>query len=242
MQTTYNANQLAIMQAISATMMIILMYKNAFPKVAGILLLLPMAVIILLTKSRTGTLLFALPILIYFLFIIIKEKRIWQGLIVAVAVLLLLVIVQKYFPVVWSGLWDRFTNEEDISGGRTRLNATYFAKWSSNAWCLLFGYGIGAYRKVVGMGTSPHNGFVDILISSGLVGLISLCVQWVTLFRYGAQNISRKTYLIAFLPVIIAAVESFAGQYLTMGYPHMRMCFLLLAASSFATIPQKSES
>ena len=146
----------------------------------------------------------------------------------------------KNFPSLAKGLLDRFTEEEDITNGRNDLLVDYLRIWVSDAWCVLFGYGQGSYLETTGMPTSPHNGLADILISWGATGLVALCVQWATLFRYSAKRIPKQVYLIAFLPALVDVVGGVAGQYLTTGIPHMRLCFLLLAATSFAKESQRT--
>ena len=53
------------------------------------------------------------------------------------------------------------------------------------------------------------------------------------MYRRNRRSVSRQEVLLAYLPAIVAAVISLAGQYTTAGWPHMRLCLLLLAARGF---------
>ena len=81
---------------------------------------------------------------------------------------------------------------------------------------------------------SPHNAIMDILISWGLLGLILISYTCWTMALHGAKNVNKKNRLLAFLPAMVSFVAVMAGQYLTTAYPHMHLCFLLLAVKAFA--------
>lgn len=230
MQTTYNANQLAGMFDVVSAIVLIFMDKKWMPKIIGWLLIGYSFFIILLTRSRMGLLALVLALLIYYWIVIFRKKKPLQGIVMFVVALGVIGVVIQLFPEILQGALSRFINQEDITGGRSELFALYMSAWSDNLWSLLFGYGIGSYQNVVDIWDVPHNSISDILICWGLIGFVLVVITLYTLFRYGKKGVDKKWRLLAFLPAIIALAASMAGQYLTTGSPHVRLCFLLLAA------------
>ena len=237
MVTSYNPNQLAIMQTVSASLVFLLMHKKELPKLIGIIMLVPMAAIVLFTKSRTGTLMFVALMAVYFLYIVLSRKRFFLGLAVAAGAVLLFTVLQIYFPVAMQGLLGRFSGQKDITNGRGDLFVQYMNAWTDDPWCFFFGYGKVSFYDVVDIWQSPHNILTDILISYGLVGLISICTQWWLLIWCSFRKIPKQMRFFAFLPAILALIVDIAGQYITTGYPHVRLCALLLLAALFAETP-----
>lgn len=234
MQTGYNANQLAGMFAVSAASAIVLMEKKTISKLTGYLLLGTSAVMVLFTRSRSGMLLMCLILMVYYWFVIIRKRRIWQGIAISGVFITIAAIILHAFPVAIENALSRFVNQEDISGGRLELFDIYISAWFRDPWCMLFGYGAGSYGSIVRAHNSPHNMIADILIGWGIVGLILLCYCWGALYRCSAKYVDKKDKMLAYLPSLVAVLAAMAGQYITTGFPHMRLCFLLLAAKAFA--------
>jgi len=233
MQTTYNANQLAGMFAIAAAIILVTMDYKRMPKLLALPLVGYALFIVVMTRSRTGLLLMGLIVLVYYWVTVFRRKKFWAGLWILLAMILLAVVVFNVFPGAAQAILNRFTNQDDITNGRANLFGLYLNAWSEDAWCFLFGYGIGSYSNVVDIWEAPHNMITDILICWGLLGLILILSILVAQYKKGIKRIDKKMRLLALLPAIIAVVASMAGQYLTTGYPHMRLCFLLLAAKAF---------
>ena len=233
MQTTYNANQLAGMFAIAAAIILVTMDYKRMPKLLALPLVGYALFIVVMTRSRTGLLLMGLIVLVYYWVTVFRRKKFWAGLWILLAMILLAVVVFNVFPGAAQAILNRFTNQDDITNGRADLFGLYLNAWSEDAWCFLFGYGIGSYSNVVDIWQAPHNMITDILICWGLLGLILILSILVAQYKKGIKRIDKKMRLLALLPAIIAVVASMAGQYLTTGYPHMRLCFLLLAAKAF---------
>ena len=145
----------------------------------------------------------------------------------------LLFITLRFFPGVVQGVVDRFVDQKDITSGRSDLFVLYLDAWMERVWGFLIGYGIGSYVNVLDIWEVPHNSITDILISWGIVGLFLIFVTLWQMLRRGLIGVSKKEYLPALLPVSILIISSMAGQYLTSGFSHTHICFLLLAAGAF---------
>ena len=234
MQTTYNANQLAGMFSIASAIVLIFMDKKWIPKIIGFALLGYSLFMILLTRSRTGILMLLLAVLVYYWILVVRKKKILRGVAIFAAMVLLVMVVVHLFPNLMQMVVDRFVDQDDITTGRTDLFVLYLSAWRENVWSFLFGYGIGSYQKMVDIWTSPHNSITDILICWGVVGLLLVSITLWKLLRLGRARVNKSERLIACLPALIAFVAPLGGQYLTTGFPHVRLCFLLLAASAFA--------
>ncbi len=233
MQTSYNANQLSGMFAIAVAILLGYMDRKRMSKVFGVALVGYSMFIVALTRSRSGVLLMGLIALTYYLVLVVRRNKLFSGLVWIALVGILVLVLMKLAPGVVDAVLNRFVDQEDITNGRSDIFAFFIEEWVREPWCFLFGYGIGSYKDAIGIKTSPHNAITDILISWGTVGL--LLVFW-TLMMCGSKKfkqISKKDRIMAYLPATVAFVYSMAGQYLTVGYPHMRLCFLLLAAQAF---------
>ena len=233
MLTTYNSNQLAVMFAIVTAIVISLMDKKRITKWVGVLMIAFSVFMVFLTKSRTGILLLVGIAVIYYWVLIIQRKKILSGLVFFFVMALIIVAFVTWFPDIVKNTLDRF-RDEDITNGRNQLFAQYISAWLAAPWGMLFGYGVGSFLGVVAVSNSPHSAITDILISWGITGAILILCVWTAMLRKSARTQNKRDYLTAYLPAIIAMVCALTEQYLTTGYPHMRLCFLILAAAAFS--------
>ena len=233
MQTTYNANQLATMFTLSATISLLFMDQRWIPKALGYGIIAYSLLIILLTRSRSGMFTFLFAAMVYYWILIFRRKKVLQGIVALLALIIVVLVVINAFPGLLDGLLDRFVDQDDMTNGRADLFDLYISAWSADIWCLLFGYGIGSYSNVVDIFNVPHNSIADILISWGLVGFCLVITILGMLFKSGKKDVTKDNLILGSLPATIAIISSFAGQYLTVGFPHTRLCFLLLSINAF---------
>lgn len=243
MQTSYNANQLGIMSALVIAIFLVMVNQKQSPKFITFPVIGYALVIILLTRSRTALLLCVGIAMVFYWVIIIQHKQIFRGLTLFIALLLVLLLVISLFPGIVDATLNRFIDQDDITNGRSDLLQFYIKEWVSNPWCIIFGYGIGSYRDAIPHATiSPHNSISDVLICWGLTGIILIAgILWLC-YRRNRRYLPRRLLLLAYLPAIVSLVSTLGGQYLTTGFPHMRTCFLLLAAKGYADTYQKGTS
>lgn len=236
MRTSYNANQLSGMCSIAIAILFIAMDRlklNKITKLICVLIMGYMFFIVLLTRSRTGLLMTSLAAVIYIWMLVVRRKKVMTGIAVFLSLAVIATVIIAAFPAVFESLMSRFVDQDDITNGRSGLFVQYIEAWSSNLWCGLFGYGIGTYQNVVDIWNSPHNFFADVLICWGFTGFVLICITLWKFFTKSKPVIAKSDRLFAFLPAIIAIISSMGGQYLTTGFPHVRLCFLLLAAQGF---------
>ena len=236
MHTGYNANQLASMYAITVAIAFGMIRQKKIQPILGYMLVAFSALMVLLTQSRSGLLMLCLAGIVYLWYLIVREKKMLQASIALGVFIVIIIVLTFTFPGLWEGALKRFINpgDHDITGGRGDLFREYIVAWFSNPWCILFGYGIESYQYVVDSINVPHNIITDILISWGLTGFFLLFYTWRIMLRYGTKKVMKKKRVLALLPAIVAAIYSMSGQYLSTAFPHMRLCFLLLAARAFS--------
>ncbi len=232
MQTTYNANQLAVMFAIAIAILLQRMDDKRMSKLIGFALVGYSMFLVVLTRSRTGLLTIAMIILIYYFVLVVRRGKIFAGVLLLGALVAIVLMVMKIMPDVVERVINRFVDQEDISNGRTELFIGYIKAWISSPWCFFFGYGIRLGAQQADVGSTPHNAIADILISWGLIGMILVCGVAGMCLNRGIKNINKKERIMALLPAIVALIASMAGQYLDTSYPHPRLCFLFLAAKA----------
>lgn len=233
MQTAYNANQLAGMFAIAVAILVVMTERKWVSKLLALPLIGYSFFIIVLSRSRTGVVLVGLTVLIYYWVLVFRKKKFWTGLGVLLAVVLLAWAVFSIFPDATQALLHRFTDEEDITNGRADLFVLYLNAWSEDPWCFFFGYGIGSYSDVVDIWNVPHNIVTDVLISWGLLGLCLVIGVLILQYKKGVALVDKKLWVLSMMPAVIALIATVGGQYLSTGYPHMRLCFLLLASQAW---------
>ena len=238
MRTSYNANQLGCMFTIVVATALAMMDRKMMSKFWGILLIVFSAFLIVLTKSRTAILLLFGIVIVYCLILIFRRKKLLTGVLFLAAIAALTYGIMTLFPETVEDLMARFQDETNRTGGRDVLFAHYMTAWTENAWVFLFGYGIGSYYQVVNISNVPHNILTDILISWGLVGIVLVVVMLVCLWRHTAKCVGKKERLLVYFPAIVALVAEFSGQYLSTSYPHMRLCFLIMAAKALVESTQ----
>lgn len=234
MQSTYNANQLGGMMAISISLALVLMDKKKLNVFVGFIICGIAITVVALTKSRTGLLCSAGAVGLYILYTIFCSKKVFRGVLFLVSIALIIVLLLYIEPELFNGIMSRFEDQEDITNGRSDLFMIYIQEWLDNPWSILFGYGIGSFQDVVIAHNVPHNAITDILICWGITGLFVIIFMCTMLYRDSKRELSNKDMLLSSIPVIVAIVMSMAGQYLTTGFSHTRLCFLLVSMKALS--------
>lgn len=242
-RTSYNANQLGCMFTIAIAIVVAMIdcghIAKLRSKIWGILLAVYAVFMVFLTKSRTAVLLVFAIVLIYYFVLIFRRKKVLGGTEFLLVIVALIYGIMTWFPDVVADLMTRFQDESNLTGGRDRLFVKYMGAWVENAWVFLFGYGIGSFQEIIS--GSPHNILTDIVISWGLAGISLIVCNMVILYKRGCRDIRKDARLMAYLPALTAFAVGLAGQYLSTGYPHMRQCFLILAAMAFVEPAQQDD-
>lgn len=214
---TIDNNNLAVSLSICCLSGFSLIYKKKMNLVKKILMWLGVALIgvgILRTGSRGGLLALVVGGIIFLLFsdsglrprtIIIGAMCVFGGM----------YYIQNFMSV---SLASRFTVAEVVSSGGTgRMDIwvsalRYYV--SAPIGRVLFGYGFGSFptlmRKAMGVAKASHNDVVQMLLETGIVGLVLYFKMWMEM----AQHAMKKKNATALALLAVAAVGSLSMEML----------------------------
>ena len=170
-------------------------------------------------------------------FLIVSMKSLGNlmktSIIIIGSVLLIVSLVNYVAPYVFDNFLARF-NEDDISNGRNELFAEYTEFFFASISNLLFGIGLqGALKKVQTQGYQhinnvPHNGFQEIVVDWGLIGIILFVVLLLIMVNF-AFKINRRCKFINWIPLILILSMAMSGQLITSGFKLLALVFAYMA-------------
>ena len=231
MQTSLNTNTIGNRCAICISLLIVLTEKCKFSKIIAIPLFVFFIFIIGLTKSRSSLICLCFIVLFYTLFTFIKKKELFKGIVIIAGAIAIIYLLIHLFPLMFDGFLARFVNQTDLSNGRLELDAQYLDIWQNNIWCFIFGFGTKSYGAITCLSNSPHSMVVDILISWGIVGVL-LVVLWTGyLLKRTTKGMNRNHLFLVALPVLVVIFSVFDGQYLTVATNHLILCLIVISLS-----------
>jgi hypothetical protein len=178
----------------------LLIYKNILSfihKVLVIMLNLLLGLVVILTASRTGVIIFVILSISYIALSRLQRASSVIGLTLFSALIISVLFVN--FSDYFSFSYDRFfTDDVGTLNSRTDIYDTYINEFieNSNFFEKLFGNG---YYATLSVHLAPHNTFIAILSFFGILGL--LLFTWYNLqviFRFG-RNKYKPIYLIFFV-------------------------------------------
>lgn len=123
----------------------------------------------LLSGSRT--LLVGVAVALIFL-VVGGLIRFRSGLALAVSSAAFVLLLSRFAPSVSSVFVSRFTDANDLSGGRLDLNSMYMDRAGSTIWSALFGSSMQNYKSALDTETSTHSFFVETWVSWGGAGVM----------------------------------------------------------------------
>lgn len=233
MVTSMNTNALASLMVTSISLVLMLYSIKRIKWWMATIVFIFSTIITVMTQSRAGIVCFVLLGIYYYLFCSSNSWNIWRKAISLLVLIPILIIVLRCFPDLTQGIIDRFTESGDISNGRFSINSQCLEACSQSVMTILFGCGARIYISVMGLGTSAHNMFVDIIASWGIVGVI-LVLSWLGLWLKDSLNGVRKEQIpIAMLPAVIYFVGLQDGQFLTTETTLIIMFYLIIIIRLF---------
>lgn len=155
--------------------------------------------IVIISGSR-GAILMVLGMIVYWLGVSMKNKKLMTLLIAILAFAIVYIVFEDHISQY---LLERISIVSVINdGGSGRLNiwkAALNKFMNSNLTHMLFGYGHGGFRDAVNYvaightrAYEAHNMFINALIEGGVLGLILLLLAFVQVFKYASNN--RNTW------------------------------------------------
>ena len=240
-----NENVLGIIQALSSAIILNLFIINDrlkihFLRFLFVIPLLLSAAMIFATGSRTALLIlvseFVFTILLY------QTKKRYKIIIIIASMVVVFFLIQWFLSSDYAIVTRVFSViEEGNTGGRTDIWGRYLTIFPEHP---IFGVGEEGMLDIAirsGVGTtdilgyptalSPHNVLLEVLMKTGIVGLLIMGVFWLKIFRCTVK--SRKYYgeslpLILFIPILVVL---FSGQILTEKYAWFIYAYMIAASN-----------
>jgi O-antigen ligase len=199
-----NQNNIAYYCVLALSCMLILIYKYKANKIAYYFLLSIPVIFGLLTVSRSFILVAAFILILYMVFMIKKSKKNIFHLIYLFAFLLLgyFLALTKY-PDLFQNIFNRFQSQ-DVLGGRGELFAVYNHYLFSHLDAFLVGTGLFPMVSTVNAGNVPHNGFQQVLVAYGIIGLCAFLFLLYLILKNAINK--QKVDLVFYLPFIAMIV------------------------------------
>lgn len=156
------------------------------------------------TSSRTYLIILLIEILV-FIFIILKlvinNNKIKNLILIAVGIIIVINLLSIFRNNI-DFIFQRFTNSKDINeltNGRSGLNMYYLNVLYKNPFRLCFGFGISKYPINMNIYEYAHNGYIEILVSEGVLGAILILA---ILIYYGMKK-NNSIFTIRGLPLLV---------------------------------------
>ena len=164
----------------------------------------------IISFSRTWIILLSLFILI--VFFLTSQKKAFL-----IAFLAALIIIPSFsgYSDITNGYSQRFQSEDiQTAGNRQGITRFLFNYLNDNPSAYIWGVGVLTYEEYTQQAVSPHNATQQILVCTGLLGLL---IFTITIYKYGRKNFLRNRDWISLLPFFICLLEIQTIQFLS---PH----------------------
>lgn len=214
MRVSFNPNSLGFLCAFSISILILLLDRNIKHIPIKITLLVFQILIGIMSLSRSFLVILGIIALVYWLSL---AESLWEFIkgfsIITVITIGICASINHYYPNLLTSIYARFA-VEDISNGRLDIMELYFNVLTKHPERLIFGVGLQGYNEKSGVMMSCHNGTQEILITWGVIGLLSVAFYIFGLYEYGMRGASVKgRKIIYLLPLIILIIDVQSGQF-----------------------------
>ena len=230
-QISYNANELGFMCNIAIAGLLTNIYFENARKIDYIITLF-LILIGCLTVSRAFLLCLAGTIVLY---VILQNTTFSHKVKVFASVSLILIASLLILKISAPNIIDNYITRfsvDDITSGRTYLLEFYNDFITSSFERLFYGIGIQNMGEKVwyleGVKVNvPHNGYQQLIVAWGLVGLI-LMILFILYLVLHARKQNQRVQLMCYLPLFILLVNILAGQFVTSGTKLFSLIFIYL--------------
>ncbi len=154
----------------------------------------------LMTGSKTFLLSIGILILVYILYALRRSFAKMLGVVTGIG-LLLAIGANTVFKPLFDRVMERFS-ADDITTGRASLLQRYNEYIFSDRRHLLFGIGLQGVEEKTGINNTPHNGFQEVLLCWGIVGLVAIVVLLVCMVLRAKKYPNTKKF-VNYIPLFI---------------------------------------
>ena len=186
-----HSNITAMVAVLLITALLQLFIRKKIKNLEFVLWGIPLVAVGVLTRGKLFILLFAVLLVVYLVFLFIRNWKI--GLIETFLLLLvgaIIFVAFHNFVLQYLSRFFSYYSDEDllnsITTGRLTLWKEYSNLWTTNATTIVFGLGGTKTFPII----AAHNEYIETLVRYGLLGF--LCI--VTLIVYLCYKLQRKSY------------------------------------------------
>lgn len=188
------------------------------------------------TQSRSFVIVYILAILLY----VCLSINSFKSTIKAIAWFIIgggATVMSTYLllPKYINGIIDRFAIG-DISNGRIDIMLYYFREMFQSIDRFIFGVGLQNYRDKYNYFESAHNATQEILITWGIIGLITVILLFIVVLRH-AKKVNPQVHPIQYIPLIAFLIDAQSGQ----GFSNTSEMLHLMVIYSTILIPLSKE-
>jgi len=212
------------------------LYVNLKRKIVHITLILMSVFLLFITGSRTALVAFIIAGTICILYWLRSSSKKAIGAIIVIAVsLILFTYIYNFLLEALPELMKRFALDdvlEDGGTGRIDVWKAYMECYFSDYW--FFGIGFDplnlyyAVENVNGIGHGAHNHIIDILASSGMVGLVLYFSMYIKAYKEGFKLAKTEKSVIIPLGMLTASLALGIGENVLRGRLLWFSIFLIL--------------
>lgn len=183
-----------------------------------IFVLAMVAIVGLLTLSRTFLLVVALVMIIYLFTNVLGNKSV-LSLFAFIIVISIFCIILYSNQSLYDSLYHRIFETDDISGSRLLIYSQYAAILFSHVSIFLFGVGMQNYvekfsRLDTLISQSTHNVLLEVLSSWGIVGLLIIVILFsLIIVQSKVTNLKISKRIIILLPFFVVIISALFGQF-----------------------------
>lgn len=154
----------------------------------------------LMTGSKTFLLSIGIVILVYILYVLRRSIVKMLGVVTGIG-LLLAIGANTVFKPLFDRVVERFL-ADDITTGRASLFQQYNEYIFSDRRHFLFGIGLQGVEEKTGIDKAPHNGFQEVLLCWGIIGLVAIVVLLVCMVLHAKKYPNTKKF-VNYIPLFI---------------------------------------
>lgn len=167
---------------------------------------------VLVSGKRTGIILYAVMIAVYYVFQIIVSKDVFHNLrslfsLILIAVLFIMVfnMINSTFNTRLFARLDKMWSDSDSSGRYLRWRIVSNMLGNSSTLRLIFGHGATALAGR--LGTHAHNDYLEVLYNFGILGIVGYIGFYISLIVDFFRMVLRKyEYALNFFMALICAI------------------------------------
>ena len=143
----------------------------------------------------------------------IKRIKLLYSFMVSILIVLIVFLSKNYILNLVNNILNRFETTS-LTTGRSYIASEYFDYFFSHVVYMVFGIGLQANTEKTGIDKSMHNGFQEILVCWGIVGIVIFLI-WIFALIYEISHDNVKVLLIQIILLISIFMFLYSIQYIT---------------------------